>query len=159
MAKIIPTRGSQNVQVAEYVHAWNDTQADVNGVVKDMGAVTAGDIFKAINLPPNCEVIGGEVQVEVQGVGPTAYTIEVGTSTTGLDFAATFSGAVSLLGAVAARTALTLTGAASYPGVMSGTFNDVYVRLIRSVAAATAGKSVVRIMFVQRNKLDEAVPS
>ncbi len=158
MAKIIPTRGSQNVQMAEYVCSFNDTQVDVNGVTKDMGAVTAGDIFKAIQLPPNAEVVGGDVQIEVQGVGPTAYTVEVGTSTNGTAFAATFSGAVDLLGAVAARTALTLTGSASYPGLMSASFNDVYVRLIRSVAVATAGKFVVRVLFITRGKQNEAVP-
>jgi hypothetical protein len=77
MAEIRTTRGSQNVQVSEFVISVADTMKDVNGVSKDMTAVTAGDIFKAINLPPNVEVIGGEVQVEVQGVGPTAYTVEV----------------------------------------------------------------------------------
>lgn len=158
MAKILTTRGSQNVQVAEFVCNWNDTMVDVNGVTKDMGAVTAGDIFKAVNLPPNAEVIGGEVQIEVQGVGPTAYTVEVGTSSTGTNFAATFSGTIDLLGAVAARTALTLTGSASYPGLMSAVPNDVYIRLIRSVAVATAGKFVLRVMFITRGKVNEAAP-
>ncbi len=157
MALLQTARGGQNVQVAEFVCAWNDTMKDVNGVLKDMGAITAGDIFKAANLPPNAEVIGGEVQVEVQGVGPTAYTVEVGTSTTGLNFAATFTGAVDLLGAVGARTALTLTSAVSYPGLLSSVPNDVFVRLIRSVAVATAGKFVVRVMYITRGKLDEAV--
>ncbi len=158
MAKIIPARGSQNVQVAQYVCSWNDTQTDVNGVLKDMGAVTAGDIFKAIQLPPNAEVIGGELQVEVQGVGPTAFTVEVGTSTTGTDFANTFLGATSLLTAVGTRTALTLTGAAAFPGLMSAAFNDVYIRLIRSVAVASAGKFTIRVMFITRGKANEAVP-
>ena len=150
-------RGGQNVQVAEFVCAFNDTMKDVNGVLKDMAAVTAGDIFKIANLPPNAEVIGGEVQVEVQGVGPTAYTAEVGTSTTGTNFAATFTSTVDLLGAVGARTALTLTSANSYPALMSQVPNDVYLRLIRSVAPATAGKFVVRVMYITRGKLDEAV--
>lgn len=158
MAKIIAARGSQNVQVAELVVAYNDTMVDVNGVTKDMGAVTAGDIFKAVNLPPNAEVVGGEVQIEIQGVGPTAYTVEIGTSTNGTTFAATFSGAIDLLGAVGARTALTLTGAAAFPGLMSAAFNDVYMRLIRSVAIASAGKFVLRVMFVTRGKVNEAVP-
>lgn len=152
-------RGGQNVQVAEFVCAFNDTMKDVAGVLKDMLSVTTGDVFKAVNLPPNVEVIGGEVQVEVQGVGPTAYTVEVGTSSDGsaANFAATFSGAVSLLGAVGARTALTLTSAASYPALMSQVPNDVFIRLIRSVAVATAGKFVVRVMYITRGKLDETV--
>lgn len=158
MSKLIAARGSQNVQVAELVVAFDDTMVDVNGDEKDMGAVTAGDIFKAINLPPNVEVIGGEVQVEVQGVGPTAYTVEIGTSSDGTSFAATFTSTVDLKGAVGARTALTLTGSASYPGLMSATYNDIYMRLIRSDAVATAGKFVVRVMFITRGKVNEAVP-
>jgi hypothetical protein len=160
MAKITTVRGSQNVQVAEYICNWNDTQVEVGGVLKDMGAVTAGDVFKAMNLPPNAEVIGGEIQVEVQGVGPTAYTVEVGTSSDGTaaNFAATFSGAISLLTAVGTRTALTLTGAASFPGLINAVPNDIFIRLIRSVAVATAGKFVVRVMFITRGKVNEAVP-
>ena len=158
MSKLIAARGSQNVQVAELVVAFDDTMVDVNGDEKDMGAVTAGDIFKAINLPPNVEVIGGEVQVEVQGVGPTAYTVEIGTSSDGTSFAATFTSTVDLKGAVGARTALTLTGSASYPGLMSATYNDIYMRLIRSDAVATAGKFFVRVMFITRGKVNEAVP-
>lgn len=150
-------RGSQPVQVAEFVCAFNDTMRDVNGVLKDMGAVTAGDVFKAISLPPNVEVVGGEVQVEVQGVGPTAYTVEVGTSSDGTTFAATFSGAVDVKGAVASRTALTLTAAAAYPALMSQVPNDVFIRLIRSVAVASAGKFVVRVQFVTRNKMNEVI--
>lgn len=155
------TRSSQNVQVAEFVASYSDTMKDVAGATKDMSSVTTGDVFKAINLPPNVEVIGGEIQVEVQGVGPTAYTVQVGTSSDGTaaNFAGTFSAAVDLLGAVGARTALTLTGSASYPGLISANPNDVFIKLVRSVAAATAGKFVVRVMFVQRGKSDEAVPA
>lgn len=155
------TRSSQNVQVAEFVVSVADTMYDVAGTLKTMTAVTTGDVFKAINLPPNVEVIGGEVQVEVQGVGPTAYTVEVGTSSDGsaANFAATFTSTVSLLGAVGARTALTLTGAASYPGLISANPNDIFIRLIRSVAVATAGKFALRVMFIQRGKSDEAVPA
>lgn len=151
--KVLPTRGSQNVQVAECVISVADTMEDVAGVVQDMTAVTTGQIFKAMNLPPNAEIIGGEVQVEVQGVGPTAYTVQVGTYD-GSSFTGTYSSTVDLLGAVGARTALTLTVAA-----ISGTLNNIYLRLIRSVAVATAGKFVVRVMYVQRGKIDESVPS
>lgn len=160
MAKILTTRGSQNLQVAEFFASWNDTMVDVAGVTKDMGAVTAGDVFKGFNLPPNVEVVGGEIQVEVQGVGPTAYTVEVGTSSDGTaaNFAATFSGATSLLAAVGTRTALTLTSATSFPGLISAVPNDIFLRFIRSVAVATAGKVAIRVQFMQRGKVNEAVP-
>lgn len=160
MAKLFTTRGSQNVQVAEFVASWNDTMVDVNGALKDMGAVTAGDIFKAISLPPNVEIIGGEMQVEVQGVGPTAYTVAVGRSADGLAFTeASLLAATDLKTAVGTRTALTLTDADVNPGFQSAVPNDIFIQLVRSVAVATAGKFVLRVMFVQRGKIDEAVPA
>lgn len=160
MGKLFTARGSQNVQVAEFVASFNDTMVDVTGATKDMLSITTGDIFKAINLPPNAEVIGGEVQVEVQGVGPTAYTVDVGRSADGLAFTeASLAGSVDLKGAVGARTALTLTDSDVNPGFQSAVPNDVYIKLIRSVAVATAGKFVLRVMFIIRGKVDEAVPS
>jgi hypothetical protein len=157
------SRGGQNVQIAEFVASWSDTMADVTGTLKDMTSITTGDVFKACSLPPNVEIVGGDVQIEVQGVGPTAYTLEVGSSTDGT--AANFSNQLSggttidLKGAVAARTALTLTSATSFPALMSQVPNDIYIRLIRSVAVATAGKFALRVMYIQRGKVDEAVPS
>lgn len=161
MSKLLATRGSQNVQEAEFVASFSDTMVEVGGVLKDMLAITTGDVFKAISLPPNAEIIGGEVQVEVQGVGPTAYTVEVGTSSDGTaaNFANGLLGATSLLTAVGTRTALVLTSATVNPGLQTANPNDIFIRLIRSVAAATAGKFVVRVQFIQRGKLDEAVPS
>jgi hypothetical protein len=171
MAQLIPSRGSQNVQVAEFVCNWNDTMKDssnlnasnpaLSGVLKDMGAITTGDLFKAMNLPPNSEVIGGSLQIDVAGVGPTAYTVEIGHTTDGLvgTFVASLLGVTSLLSAVGTQAVLVLTAAAVNPGFQSATPNDVYIRLIRSVAVATAGKFVIRVMFVLRNKMNEASPS
>lgn len=155
------TRSSQNVQVSEFVVNFSDTMVDAAGVLKDMLAVTAGDVFKAANLPPGAQVVGGEVQVEVAGVGPTAYTVEVGHTTDGLPgtFANSLLGATSLLGAVGTRAALTLTSALVNPGFISAVPNDVYIRLIRSVAVASAGKFTLRVMWVMRGRADEAVPS
>jgi hypothetical protein len=161
MSKLLAARGSQNVQEAEFVASFSDTMVEVGGVLKDMLAITTGDVFKAIQLPPNAEIVGGEVQVEVQGVGPTAYTVEVGTSSDGTaaNFSNTLLGATSLLTAIGTRTALVLTSATVNPGLQSANPNDLFIRLIRSVAVATAGKFVLRVMFIQRGKVDEAVPS
>lgn len=156
---LIPSRGSQNVQVAEFVCSVADTMKDVNAALKDMVSVTAGDTFKAISLPPNVEIIGGELQVETAGVGPTAYTVAVGRSADGIAFtAAALLAATSVLTAAGTRTALTLTDANVNPGFQSAVPNDVYIQIVRSVAVATAGKFVLRVMFVQRGKVDEAVP-
>jgi hypothetical protein len=161
MALLQTGRGSQYVQNMEFVHNWNDTMVEVGGVLKDMGAITAGDVFKAVNLPPNAEIVGGEVQVEVQGVGPTAYTIEVGTSSDGTaaNFTNNMLGVTSLLTAIGTIASLVKTAAAVNPGLQSASPNDVFIRLIRSVAVATAGKFVLRVQFVERNRVNEAVPS
>lgn len=159
MAKLVPTRQSQNVQVAEFVANFSDTMVDAAGVLKDMLAVTAGDVFKAINLPKGAQVVGGELQVEILGVGPTAYTVEVGHTTDGLPgtFANSMLGATDVKTAVGTRTALVLTSALVNPGFQSAVPNDVYVRIIRSVAVATAGKFTVRVMFVVRDKGNEVI--
>jgi hypothetical protein len=163
MAKIIPTRGSQNVQVSEFVVSFNDTMADATGnVVKDMGAITAGDFFKALNMAPGVEIVGGEIQVEVQGVGPSPYTVEVGTSSDGTvaNFNSHLSGgAISLLTAVGTRTPLVLTNLLAFPGLISAAPNDIFIRLIRTGAIATAGRFVIRVMHITRGKVNEAIPA
>jgi hypothetical protein len=163
MSTLRASRSSQNVQVAEFVASFSDSMADVTGTTKDMLSVTAGDVFKAIQLPPNVEIIGGNVQIETQGAGPTAYTLEVGTSSDGT--AGNFSNKLSNAGTfdlkqvAGTKLDLTYTDTSVNPGLQSANPNDVYIRLIRSVAAATAGKFVLRVMFIQRGKADEAVPA
>jgi hypothetical protein len=89
---------------------------EVGGVLKDMLAVTAGDVFKAIQLPPNAEIVGGEVQVEVQGVGPRPTRWKSARLRTARQRTSpTRFGATSLLTAIGTRTALTLTARRSTP--------------------------------------------
>lgn len=157
--KLFATRGSQNVQVAEFVCSFDDTMVDTSGATKTMSAITTGDIFKAISLPPGAVIIGGELQVEVQGVGPTAYTVAVGRSADGAAFTeASLLAATDVKTAVGTRTALTLTDADVNPGFQSAQYNDVYIQIVRSVAVATAGKFALRVMFVTRGKVNEAYP-
>ena len=171
MAKLIPARGGQNVQEADFICSWNDTMNDVSvlnasnpalsGVLKDMGAVTAGDVFKIMNMPPNAVLLGVEVQVEVAGVGPTAYTVELGHTTDGLSgtFANSILGASDLKAAVGTIYVGVRTSAFIFPGLVSASPNDIYMRLIRSVAVATAGKFGVRVQFITRGKVNEAYPA
>jgi len=161
MALLQTARGAQYVLESELVINWNDTMVEVGGVTKDMGAVTAGDVFKAVFLPPNSEIVGGEVQVEVAGVGPTAFTIEAGTSSDGTaaNFVNNMLGVSDLKAAVGVTYPLVKTAAAVNPGLQSAVPNDVFIRLIRSVAVATAGKAVLRVQYILRGKINEAVPS
>ena len=84
--------------------------------------------------------------MQVQGVGPTAYSVNVGDSGSATKYAS----AVSLLGAVGARTALTLTAAA-----INSSGLDIRMAVTSSVANATAGKWVLRVMYVIRDRATE----
>lgn len=147
MALLKKTRSAQTPLVAEFVFNFDDTMVDVAGVTKTLGSVyTDAGNFEVIPLPVNAEVIGGEVQVQVQGVGPTAYSVNVGDSGSATKYAS----AVSLLGAVGARTALTLTAAA-----INASGLDIRMAVTSSVANATAGKWVLRVMYVIRDRATE----
>lgn len=147
MAKLTATRGAQYPQVAEFVFNYNDTMVDVNGVTKTFGSVY-GDAgtFEVIPMPVGAVVTGGEVIVETAGVGPTAYTVNVGTSSV----ATAFASAVDLK--TAARTALTLsTPLACNDG------KNVRIAIASTVANATAGKFRVRVTYTIDNRAQEVV--
>ena len=147
MALLRKTRGAQYPLVAEFVFAFNDTMADVNGVMKTFGSVF-GDAgtFEVIPLPVGAVISGGELIVETQGVGPTAYTVSVGT----VDSATSLLGATSLLAAASSRTALLLTS--SLAGI-SG--KDVRIAIASTVANATAGKFRLRVQYTIDNRHNE----
>ncbi len=146
MAKLTASRAAQWVQSAEFTFNFDDTMVDVNGVTKTFGA-TFGDAIDAyaMNLPEGAVIVGGEVVVETAGVGPTAYTLSIGDSSS----ATRYANAVDLK--TAARTALTLTG--------FRTTENLRFKIASTVANATAGKFTVRALFVQPGKANEMIPS
>lgn len=154
MAKLVAARGAQPVLCSEFIFNFSDTMKDINGVEKTFGSVF-GDAgtFDIINLPPGAQVVGGDIVVETQGVGPTAYTINLGTS----GGAAILASAFDLKGAVNARTALlltTLTGATS-----NNTGLNVRMAVTSSVANATAGKWRITVLWKLDGRVTEAYPS
>jgi hypothetical protein len=154
MAKLIAARGSQNVQCSEFIFSFNDTMKDVAGVEKTFGSTyTDAGNFEIINLPVGAQIVGGDIVVETQGVGPTAYTINLGTS----GGAAILASAFDLKGAVNARTALlltTLTGATS-----CNTGLNIRMAVTSSVANATAGKFRITVLWKLDGRMQEAVPA
>jgi hypothetical protein len=147
MALIRKARTAQWPLCAEFVFNFNDTMVDINGVTKTFGFnyLDAGS-FDVIPLPLGAVVVGGEVIIEAQGVGPTAYTMNVGTSAA----AAAYASAVDLKGAANTRTALLLTAALG-----SNDGKDVRIAITSSVANASAGKVRVRIMYTLDNRANE----
>jgi hypothetical protein len=148
MAKLLATRTAQWPMFTEFTFNFDDTMVDINGATKTFGSVyTDAIVCSPINLPEGCVVVGGEVVVETQGVGPTAYTVSLGDSSS----ATRYASAVDLKGAVGARTALTLTG--------FRTTENIRLTIASTVANASAGKFTVRVMYVQPGKANEMVPS
>lgn len=163
MSKLIAARTAQYVTEAEFTFNFSDYVVDkVDSAKKTLGSTTAiADpytqeagltgpvantvVFDAINLPEGAVIIGGELVVDTAGVGPTAYQLKLGDSTSDVRYLAY----TSLLSA--ARTALTLTGLR--------TTENLRATLNYTVANATAGKATIRVLYVVGGKANETVPN
>lgn len=151
MAKLKATRGAQWPLVAEFVANYSDTMLDVNGVEKTFGSVyTDAGTFEVIPMPIGAVIVGGELIVETQGVGPTAYTVSVGNSSS----ATAYLAATDLKAASGTRTALLLTSALG-----SNDGKNVRITIASTVANASAGKFRIRVMYTIDGKANEVNPS
>jgi len=143
MAKLIKSRGAQYPLVAELTfNIANDTMVDVNGVEKGFKAVGEA-VFDMINLPVGAIVVGGEVVTETAVTGATAYNVTVGDSADADRYLAAADRVA------AGRTALVPTG-------YVGNGESVRVTVEATDAEATAGVITVRVMYVVRNRTNEA---
>lgn len=144
MARLKASRTAQWPLMAEFTFNFDDTAIDtVAGTEKTFGS-TFGQtlVFDAIPLPPNANVIGGEIVVETAYATSTAATISVGDSASTTRYA----NAVDLK--TAARTALTLTG-------FRGAGENIRLTVNATVANATAGKATVRVLYTVQNRSNE----
>lgn len=141
------TRAAQWPLVAEFTASFSDTAKDaVTGTVKGFGTTIAENlILDAIALPQGAVVCGGEVIVETQGVGPTAYTVKLGV--TGDD--ACFLAASDLLAAANTRYPLLLT-----KQLAANDGKDLRLTMASTVAVATAGKFRIRVMYTIDGRAD-----
>jgi hypothetical protein len=144
MAKLNASRTAQWPLVAEFNFSFNDTMLDVTGVERSFGSTFGNHAFEAIPMPVGAVITGGEVIVETAGVGPTAYTVSVGTSAS----ATAFASAVDLK--TAARTALSLA-----TPLACGDGKNIRIAVNSTVANATAGKFRVRVMYTLDNRANE----
>lgn len=166
MSKLLATRSTQRLQVAEFVFNYNDyvtdsvsgskvtlgstvALADPSSMVSGLtGAVANTITFDAIPMPVGAVIAGGEVIVETAVTGSTAYTVSVGIAGT----LTALANAVSCL--TAARTALTMT--TTVP-MIANTGTNLRLTIAYTVANATAGKVRVRVMYTIDGKADETV--
>jgi hypothetical protein len=148
MAKLLASRSAQYLMEAEFTFNFDDTIVNAAGVTKTFGSVFTDAVdVAALNLPEGAVVVGGEAVVEVQGVGPTAYTVSLGDSVSATRYLSAFD----LKGAVGARTALTLTG--------FRTTENLRLTINSTVANASAGKATIRVFYVQPNRANEVNPN
>lgn len=167
MSKLIATRTTQRLQVAEFVFNYNDwvtdavsgskvtfgstvALADPSSMVSGLtGAVAnAGIVIDAIPMPAGAVIAGGEVIVETAVVGSTVYTASVGIAGS----ATALANAVDCK--IAGRTALTMT--TTVPMIANAGTN-IRLTVAYTVANATAGKVRVRVMYTIDGKADETV--
>ena len=146
------SRAAQRVLHQEFAFSYNDTAVDsVTGATKGFGTTAAENlIFDCINLPQGAVVCGGELIVEAQGVGPTVYTAKLGVA--GDD--ACFLAASDLLAAANTRYALLLT-----KQLAANDAKNLRLTMASTVAAASAGKFRLRVMFTIDGKSDEVIPN
>ena len=144
------TRSAQWPLVATFTANFNDTAVDaVSGTEKSFGADYLNPVIAdIINLPAGASIIGGDLVVDVAGVGPTVYTMKLGVA--GDD--ACFLAATTLL--ATSRTALLLTKpAAAVNGL------NVRATIASTEANATAGKYTVRVMYTINGRANETYPN
>lgn len=141
------TRAAQWPLVAEFTASFSDTAKDaVTGAVKGFGTTAAENlVLDAIALPQGAVVCGGEVIVETQGAGPTVYTVKLGVA--GDD--ACFLAASDLLAAANTRYPLLLT-----KQLAANDGKDLRLTMASTVAAATAGKFRIRVMYTIDGRAD-----
>ena len=144
MSLLKAARTAQYPLMAEFTFNFDDTAVDtVAGTTKTFGSTSGQSmVFDALGLPPNANVIGGEIVVETAWATSTAATISVGDSGS----ATRYASAVDLK--TAARTALTLTG-------FRGAGENIRLAVNATVANATAGKATVRVLYTVQNRSSE----
>lgn len=139
-------RNAQYPLYAEFTFNFDDTMTDKDGATKDFKTVGTSIVADVINLPPYAVVVGGDVVTETAVAGSTAYNISVGDSGS----ATRYLGATDRV--AAGRTALVPTG-------YVGAGENLRLTVAPTVAAATAGKVTVRVMYTIRNRACENVPN
>lgn len=145
MAVLKASRTAQYVLQQEFTFNFNDTAVDtVAGTSKTFGSVVADAlVFDAIPLPPNANVVGGELIVETAYDTGTTATISVGDSAS----ATRYLGATSLKSA--ARTALTLTG-------YRGAGENIRLTFAHAGTVPTVGKATVRVQYTIQGRANES---
>lgn len=137
MATKKATRQGQEVVSAVFDFSITDDMLNTSGVSTAFSA-TSG-VFDVINLPPNAEVVGGDVVVRTVSNDTGTATIAVGDSGS----ASRYLAATTIK--TAARTALVPTG-------YRGTGEQIRITLANASGNATTGEVSVRVEYVIKDR-------
>ncbi len=172
MAALKSTRSAQRVMASEFI--FDISAADTLPLVQGntisgagpnaysqavspnqaLSAIYGGvaQVYDFVNLPQNAEIVGGDIYVQTALVGPTAATLSLGDAGDSVNGASAtrYANAVSLL--ATGRTALTL------PGIVHLNGQNLRGTLTLTVAPATAGRVIVRVLYVIQGKNDDVIP-
>jgi hypothetical protein len=141
MAKLIASRTAQFPLAAEFSFSVADTMLNVAGALDNFSAVSA-HVFECIPLPVGAPVLSGSVVTDTAITGSTTYSVKVGDSVND----ARYLGATD-------KTAAGLT--ALVPTGLVGSGENIRITVTPTVAAATAGKVTVRVMYTVANRMSE----
>lgn len=145
MGIIQATRAAQWPLMAEFTINFDDQLLNPSGVLE--GITTVGShVFDAIKLPQGACVVSGEVVTETAFTGSTALNVSIGDATLATRYLAATDKTA------ATRTALVPTG-------FMTTGEDIRITIAPTVAAVTAGKLTVRVLFTLRNRANETMPN
>jgi len=145
MALLKASRTAQNVMEGEFTFSIGDTMVNTSGA-SDAFAATGAHVFDVINLPPGATVVGGSVTTDTAFATSTAYNVTVGDSVTATRYLGTTDRVA------AGTTALVPTG-------FIGAGENLRLTVTPTVAAATAGKITVRVLYTVLNRVNEIVSS
>jgi len=145
MAALKAARTAQNVMEAEFVFSIGDTMTNTSAAA-DAFATVAAHVFDVINLPVGAIIVGGSITTDTAFTGSSAYNVTVGDSGS----ASRYLGSTDKTSA--ATTALVPTG---YIGVGE----NIRLTVTPTVAAATAGKVTLRVLYVVQFRANEVVPA
>lgn len=143
MTAKIPARTAQYPLEAEFTFTIGDTMENVAGA-QDAFASVAAHVFDVIPLPVGATILSGEVVTDTAFVGSTAYNVKVGDSVDDDRYLG------STDKTAAARTALVPTG-------FVGNGEALRLTVTPTVAAATAGKITVRVVYSRAGKANETM--
>lgn len=144
MAALKATRVAQQVMEAEFTFTIGDTMTNTSGA-SDAFSSAAAHAFDVINLPVGATVVGGDITTDTAFTGSTAYNVTVGDSASANRYLGTTDKTS------AARTALVPTG-------YIGAGENIRLTVTPTVAAATAGKITLRVLYTVLGRANEVVP-